>query len=175
MARLLCIRPRYSFLFDRRGPATFDLHVGLVDPPTHANLATESAPTLFEFRDIAHDPARDPGVGKRNTPFGHLDEILKSKLEPEIPAIQGMMISRPRRRSLKRSAMLSIQVRVLKGRICLLGPFAREPKNTMAEPFTSKRRTQSRLMERSGRKHGARGPFARMTRAPRRRVASALT
>ena len=53
---------RLSLLVDRAievSPAAFDLHVGLVDAPGGAGSVREAVPPLFEFRNIALDPAHD--------------------------------------------------------------------------------------------------------------------
>ena len=49
-----------SLLVDRAievSPVAFDLHVGFIDPPGSASSACEAVPTLFEFQNIALDPA----------------------------------------------------------------------------------------------------------------------
>ena len=81
---------RLSLLVDRAievSPAAFDLHVGLVDAPGGAGSVREAVPPLFEFRNIALDPAHDRGMGQGNSALGHhFHEISKAQLEPQIPA-----------------------------------------------------------------------------------------
>ena len=51
-------------------------------PPSGAR---EAVPPLFEFRNIALDPAHD--LRMRNPAFGHhFDEVSKAEFEPEVPA-----------------------------------------------------------------------------------------
>src|SRR5208282_4016566 len=54
--------------------------------PGSASSACEAVPTLFEFRNIALDPAHYRRMGQRNPAFDHhFHEIAKAELEPEIP------------------------------------------------------------------------------------------
>ena len=46
-------------------PATLDLDVGLIDAPGSVGLASEAVPPLFEFWNIAFDPAHDCRMGQR--------------------------------------------------------------------------------------------------------------
>ena len=69
------------------GPASFDFHVGFVDAPGSSRRASEAAPALFEFRDIALDPTHDRRVRQGEPAFGHhLDEITKAEFVAQIPA-----------------------------------------------------------------------------------------
>jgi hypothetical protein len=46
-------------------PAAFDLDVGFVDAPAGAGSACEAVAALFEFRNIAPDPAHDRRMGEK--------------------------------------------------------------------------------------------------------------
>src|SRR5208282_5003753 len=124
-----------SLLVDRAievSPAAFDLHVGFIDPPGSASSACEAVPTLFEFRNIALDPAHDRRMGQRNPAFDHhFHEIAKAELNRRYHRTQRMMISRSKWRPLKRSSMFSIRVRALQrgvhAKYAVLLPFAPEP------------------------------------------------
>ena len=49
--------------------------------------ACEAVPTLFEFRNIALDPAHYRRMGQGNSALGnYFHEIPETELEPEIPA-----------------------------------------------------------------------------------------
>jgi len=81
---------RLSLFVDRTievSPAAFDLYVGFIDPPGGASSACEAVPPLFEFRDIARNPAHDRRMGQGNSALRHhFHEISKAELEPQIPA-----------------------------------------------------------------------------------------
>lgn len=67
-------------------PADFNLDVGFVDAPGPTRFACEAVPALFEFRNIALDPAHDRRMGQSNSAFGHhFHEIPKAEFEPQVP------------------------------------------------------------------------------------------
>ena len=68
------------------GPLALDLDVGFVDPPRPPSFAGAEVPSLFEFSNLALNPAHDRRVRQIDAALGHhLDDIPEAQLIPETP------------------------------------------------------------------------------------------
>jgi hypothetical protein len=122
--------------------AAFDLHVSFVDASRSASSACEAVPPLFEFRNIALNPAHYRRMGQKTPAFGHhFQEIRKLSLNLRYHRTQRMMISQSKWRPLKRSSMLSIRVRLLQrsvhAKYAALFPVSPEPRLSATSNRTS--------------------------------------
>ncbi|WP_409455290.1 hypothetical protein [Methylosinus sp. H3A] len=64
-----------------------DFDVGLIDAPRSADLARETIPSLFKFRNVALNPAHDGRMGNRQAALRHhFHEVSEAELVSQIPA-----------------------------------------------------------------------------------------